>query len=35
MTYLGKLRWIHDLENVLNLVEEHDFFGAVHLGPVP
>lgn len=32
---LGKLCGIHDLKDVFNLVEEHDFFGAVRLGPVP
>jgi hypothetical protein len=26
---------VHDFENVLNLVQEHDFLGAVDLGPVP
>lgn len=32
---LGELRWVHDLENVFHLIEEHDLFGAVDLGPVP
>lgn len=31
----GKLSWIHDLKDVFHLVEEHDLFGAVDLGPVP
>jgi hypothetical protein len=31
---LCKLGRVHDLENVLDLVQEHDFFGAVDLGPV-
>jgi hypothetical protein len=32
---LGKLSRVHDFEDVFNLVEEHDLFGAVDLGPVP
>lgn len=32
--HLRKLGWIHDLEDVLNLVQEHDLLGAVHLWPV-
>jgi hypothetical protein len=31
---LGKLGGIHDLEDIFNLVKEHDFFGAVCLWPV-
>ena len=31
---LGKLSRIHDLKDILDLVEEHDLLGAVDLGPV-
>lgn len=31
---LGKFRRVHDLENVFHLIEEHDFLGAINLGPV-
>lgn len=31
---LGKLGRIHDLKDVLHLVEEHDFFRAIDLGPI-
>jgi hypothetical protein len=31
---LGKFGRIHDLENILHFVEEHDLFGAVDLWPV-
>lgn len=32
--HLCELRWIHDLEDVFYFIQEHDLFGAVHLGPV-
>lgn len=32
---LGEFGGIHDLEDVLDLVEEHNLFRAVGLGPVP
>jgi len=32
---LGEFRRIHDLEDVLNFVEEHDFLGAIGLRPIP
>lgn len=31
---LGELGWVHDLENVFNLIEEHNLFGTVDFGPV-
>jgi hypothetical protein len=31
---LGKLCRVHDLENILDFVEKHDFLGAIDLGPV-
>lgn len=31
---LGKLCWVHDLKDILNFVQEHDFFCAVDLRPV-
>lgn len=31
---LGELGGIHDFEDILDFVEEHDFFGAVDLGPI-
>jgi hypothetical protein len=31
---LGKLGRVHDLENILDFVEKHDFLGAIDLGPV-
>lgn len=32
--HLCKLCRIHDLEDVFYFVQEHDFLGAVHLGPI-
>jgi len=32
--YFGKLIGIHDLKNVLNLVEEHYFLGTIDFGPI-
>ena len=34
LLYLGKLGRVHDLKDVFNFVKEHNFFGAIHLGPV-
>jgi hypothetical protein len=34
MTYLGKFCRIHHFKDVLYLVQEHDFLGAVHLRPI-
>lgn len=31
---LGELGWVHDLEDVLNFIEEHDFLRAVDFWPV-
>jgi len=31
----GKFGRVHDFKDVLHLIEEHDFFGAVDLGPIP
>jgi hypothetical protein len=31
---LRKLCRVHNLEDILHLVQEHDLFGAVDLGPV-
>ena len=32
---LGKLARIHHFKDVFNFIEEHDFFGAIDLGPIP
>lgn len=29
-----KLGWVHNLKDVFDFVEKHDFFGAVYFGPV-
>lgn len=34
LLHLCELAWIHDFENVFDLVKEHDLFGTIHLGPV-
>ena len=31
---LGKLCWIHNLKDILNFVQEHDFLCAVDFGPI-
>jgi hypothetical protein len=32
---LGELCWVHHFEDVFHFIEEHYFFSAVYLGPVP
>lgn len=34
LLHLYKLGWVHDLKNILDLIEIHDFLGAVHFRPV-
>ena len=34
LLYFGKFLGVHDFENVLNFIQEHDLFCAVGLGPV-
>lgn len=31
---LGKLGGVHDFKNVFYFIQEHDFFGAIDLGPI-
>lgn len=33
LLHLGELPWVHDFEDVLNLIEIHDLLGAVGLRP--